>query len=118
LYIIQELLAEGASLRLYDPVATCTAEKRLPPSSQIIYCNDEYEAAEGADGIVLITEWKQFRFVNFEVICARLKQRVFFDGRNQYPPKEMDGRGFCYYCIGYRPHINVSEENKEKLLVH
>lgn len=103
LCIIQALLAEGARVRLYDPVTIPTARKQLPFSPQITYCSDEYEAAEKADGIILVTEWKQFRFVNFEKICSKLHQRVFFDGRNQYKDKEMHAKGFHYYGIGYCP---------------
>ncbi len=103
LSIIEALLAEGAFLRLYDPVAIPTARKRLPSTPRISYCSDEYEAAERADGIILVTEWKQFRFVNFEKICSKLNQRVFFDGRNQYKAKEMHAKGFHYYGIGYCP---------------
>lgn len=76
----------------------------LPPSDLILYCKDEYEAAEKADGIILATEWKQFRFVNFETLFPKLKQRVLFDGRNQYKPQEMHAKGFHYYCIGYSPN--------------
>lgn len=103
LSIIQALIAEGAHVRLYDPVAIPSARKQLPPTPLISYCNDEYEAAEKADGIILVTEWKQFRFVNFEKICSKLNQRVFFDGRNQYKAKEMHAKGFHYYGIGYCP---------------
>ena len=104
LSIIKRLLEEGAFLRLYDPVAIPTAKKMLPPSDLILYCKDEYEAAEKADGIILATEWKQFRFVNFETLFPKLKQRVLFDGRNQYKPQEMHAKGFHYYCIGYSPN--------------
>ncbi len=113
--IIHELLSHGATLRLYDPVATTAAQKRLPPSPQLIFCKDEYEAAENADGIILVTEWKQFRFVNFETICTALKQRVFFDGRNQYKPKEMHAKGFHYYGVGYAPRKHSLVDTVEAL---
>ena len=121
LTVIQALLSQGAHLRLYDPVAIPTAKKLLPSSSQITYCADEYEATDQADGIVLITEWKQFRYANFDPICAKLKQRVFFDGRNQYKAKEMQAKGFHYYCIGYCPHERSVQDaliSLEKTLVH
>jgi len=104
LYIIKQLLLEGALLRLYDPVAMSAAQRFFPPSTKIVYAQDEYAAAQDADGIVLITEWKQFRFVDFDVLSRALKQKVVFDGRNQYKPKEMQARGFHYYCIGHTSH--------------
>ncbi|MBS0650312.1 MAG: UDP-glucose/GDP-mannose dehydrogenase family protein [Verrucomicrobia bacterium] len=126
LSIINALLAEGARVRLYDPVAMPRAKKQLPSSSEIAYCSDEYEAAETADGIILVTEWKQFRFVNFEKICPKLNQRVFFDGRNQYKAKEMHAKGFHYYGVGYSPKGQSLQESlaalnlspMEKSLVH
>ncbi len=111
LSIIEALLAEGARVRLYDPVAIPKARKYLPSNPQITYCIDEYEAAEKADGIILVTEWKQFRFVNFETICSKLNQRVFFDGRNQYKAKEMHAKGFHYYGIGYSPKSQSLHES-------
>lgn len=98
--LIDLLLSQGAFLKLYDPVAMPNAQKVFPPSDQLHYCIDEYEAATDADGIVLITEWKQFRFVNFDLICRRLKHLCFFDGRNQYKAQEMIERGFDYFGIG------------------
>ncbi len=110
LCLIKALLKEGAILRLYDPIAMDAAKKLLPSSSQLIYCKDEYETAEKADGIILVTEWKQFRFVNFETLCAKLGQRVLFDGRNQYKPQEMHAKGFHYYAIGYSPSCHSLHE--------
>jgi UDPglucose 6-dehydrogenase len=120
LTIIEALLSQGAHLRLYDPVATPIARKILS-SPQITFCSDEYEAADRSDGIILVTEWKQFRFVDFDSICEKLKQRVFFDGRNQYKAKEMHAKGFHYYCIGYHlqersPHDALT--TLENTLVH
>ncbi|MBS0620463.1 MAG: UDP-glucose/GDP-mannose dehydrogenase family protein [Verrucomicrobia bacterium] len=96
LLLIEELLAHGAILRLFDPVASDNAKKILPPHPRITYCTDEYEAANGADAIALVTEWKQFRFVDFSKILTRL----FFDGRNQYSPQEMQKRGILYFGVG------------------
>ena len=64
------------------------------------FCKDEYEAAYQADAIALITEWKQFRFVDFRKILPHLKQKVFFDGRNQYHLSEMQELGFEYFGTG------------------
>ncbi|MBY0528709.1 MAG: UDP-glucose/GDP-mannose dehydrogenase family protein [Rhabdochlamydiaceae bacterium] len=103
LTLIQILLDQGVHLRLFDPVAMPNAQKIFPPSQRMVYAKDEYEAAYGADGIVLLTEWKQFRFVDFKKILSDLKGNAFFDGRNQYHPHEMAEKGFNYFCIGHAP---------------
>ena len=68
--------------------------------SDIEFCKDEYDAAMQADAIVLITEWKQFRHIDFLKIIPHLKQKVFFDGRNQYQLSEMQSLGMQYFGIG------------------
>lgn len=105
LKLIEELLAAGAHLRLYDPVSMPKAQEKLN-SPQITWCSDEYHAAENADAIALLTEWKQFRFVNFENILEKMEGNAFFDGRNQYRKEEMKSKGFHYFGIGI-PHDPV-----------
>lgn len=100
LSLIKELLEQGAILRLFDPVAMKKAQKILPETGQISWSTDEYHAAYNVDGIVLVTEWKQFRFVDFEKILSNLRRKAFFDGRNQYKPQEMLSKGFDYFAIG------------------
>lgn len=103
LTLIEFLLSQGVHLRLFDPVAMPNAKKLLPESPFIVWCESEYEAANGADAIALITEWKQFRFVEFEEILKVMRGRAFFDGRNQYHPEEMAKLGFDYFSIGQKP---------------
>ncbi len=103
LVLIRQLLEQGAHVCLYDPVAMPRGKQLLKKSPQIIWCADEFEAAEGADAIALVTEWKQFRFVNFDKVRPRTK--LFFDGRNQYLPHEMAARGYDYYSIGQPPAL-------------
>lgn len=95
--IIRFLLQQQATVRAYDPVAM-PSTKRLFPT--LCYCTDEYDAATNSDAILLVTEWKQFRFVNFDQIKALVRQPVLFDGRNQYKPHDMQAKGFHYECIG------------------
>jgi UDPglucose 6-dehydrogenase len=99
LKLIEELLQQGAHVRLYDPVAMPKAQKLLTHPN-ITWCRDEYHAAEGSDGIALVTEWKQFRFVDLDTIANSMKGKIFFDGRNQYKKDEMKAKGFQYYGIG------------------
>lgn len=98
--LIKELLQKNAKLKLYDPVSMSNAQKIFGSSSQISWCKDEYEAAEGVDAVVLVTEWKQFRFVDFEKILQNMQGAAFFDGRNQYKHQEMKSKGFHYFGIG------------------
>lgn len=99
LRLIEDLLAQGASLRLYDPVAMGKAQEQLT-YPQITWCTDEYHAAESADAIALLTEWKQFRLVDLKTILNRMAGKAFFDGRNQYQKDEMTSKGFHYFGIG------------------
>ncbi len=103
LVLIQQLVNSGANVRLYDPVAMENAEKQIPDTPQVTWCENESEVAEGCDALVLVTEWKQFRFLDFEAIGKIMKSRVFFDGRNQYDPAMMAKHGFDYISIGSPP---------------
>lgn len=100
LILIEQLLKEGANLRLFDPVAMENAKKIVGACDQITWCPNEVEAATGADAIVLVTEWKQFRFLDFTTILPVMRGEAFFDGRNQYHPEEMHKIGFDYHGIG------------------
>ena len=97
---IQELLSQGANLRLFDPVAMPNAKKMLGYNNQITWCQDEFEAANGADAVALLTEWKQFRLVDFKNIQHTMKGLAIFDGRNQYKPLDVKEKGFDYIGIG------------------
>ncbi len=103
LFLIQDLLSKGARLRLFDPVSMENARRTLKDHPLIQWCCNEYEAAHGADAIALVTEWRQFRFVDFEEILKRMQNKAFFDGRNQYKHQEMRAKGFDYFGIGV-PH--------------
>jgi len=98
--LIKELIEKGAKLRLYDPVAMENAKIILQKMKNLTWCENEFDAADGADAIALLTEWKQFRLVNFKPIKDKMKGLVFFDGRNQYNPKKMKQEGFNYIGIG------------------
>ncbi len=100
LALIEQLLAEGATLRVYDPVAISSAKRSIKSSEKITWCQDEYMAAEGADAIALMTEWKQFRFIDMERVLKTMRGTGFFDGRNQYKAQEMRKKGFNYFGIG------------------
>lgn len=117
LTLIQQLLAAGAKVRLFDPAAMSNAKAALPPSQNIAWCADELQAADGADALVLVTEWKQFRFMDFNMILPKMKGRVLFDGRNQYHPHDIVNKGIDYISIGMAPiyanQPKVLHSNKE-----
>ncbi len=102
--IIRWLLEAGANVRAFDPVATETARQVLPGAG-LTFCEDEYEAARGTHGILVITEWKRFRDINFarlrDEMLPREEGRVLIDGRNLYDPTEMRRLGFRYHGIGH-----------------
>lgn len=100
LTFIEALLKEGARVKLFDPVSMPNAKQILGNSPQITWCNDEFEAAVDADAVALLTEWKQFRLVDFQAVKQQMKGIAFFDGRNQYRPLDMKEKGFDYIAIG------------------
>jgi UDPglucose 6-dehydrogenase len=101
--IVEWLIAAGAEVRVYDPVADETA-KRLFPDWGVTYCADEYDAAKGAHGLVVVTEWKQFRNINlkrlYDAMHPSPEGPAFVDGRNLFDPAEMRLFGFRYQGIG------------------
>jgi UDPglucose 6-dehydrogenase len=99
--VITRLLAAGARVRAYDPVATTNAREVLPPT--VLYCDSPYEAAAGADGLALVTEWNAFKFLNLERVRALMRRPVVFDGRNIWEPERMRRLGFEYYSVGRKP---------------
>ena len=109
LVLIEHLLASGASLRLFDPIAMENAKRLLPDTSDIIWAADESDTATGADALVLVTEWKQFRFLDFPKLLQLMCGNAFFDGRNQYSGKELAGKGFDYIGIGQLPHLTAQQ---------
>jgi UDPglucose 6-dehydrogenase len=97
--IIRWLLAQGASVRAYDPVATETAQQALA-GLDVTYCKTSYEVAEGADALVLVTEWNEFKSLNMQRLRDSMHRPVLVDGRNLYEPAEMQRLGFTYRGMG------------------
>ena len=100
LVIVKNLLKEGCHIKAYDPQAKKEAKRVLGDSITLV--DDPYEAIMDADSLMIVTEWHEFRYPNFKVMHKLLKNKVIFDGRNIYDPKEMKELGFKYYCIGVR----------------
>ena len=100
LVVIRELLAAGATVCAHDPVAISEAYHALGDLPGLRYAEGPYEAAQGADALVIVTEWKQFRVVDFAKLRETLKSPVIFDGRNLYEPADVRAAGFAYHPIG------------------
>jgi UDPglucose 6-dehydrogenase len=98
LVLIKKFLEAGVNVRAYDPVAMHEAKRIL--GDRIIYAQDQYDALNGADCLLLVTEWPEFKFPDFNIIRKLLSTPVVFDGRNIYDLAEMKRKGFVYYCIG------------------
>ncbi|MDC8774407.1 UDP-glucose dehydrogenase family protein [Roseateles albus] len=100
LVIVQELIRLGATVAAYDPVAMPEAKRVLGDLRSFSFCERAEQALEGADALVLVTEWKEFKSPDFDAIKAALKQPVVFDGRNQYEPSLMKVLGLEHHGIG------------------
>jgi len=94
------LLSAGARLQLHDPEARETFKELLPPSDRVTYCDHAYDAVQGADALLLITEWQPYRTPDFRRIKEMMNQPVLFDGRNIWDPEYVRELGFHYTGIG------------------
>jgi UDPglucose 6-dehydrogenase len=99
--LIARLAEGGAQVRAYDPVAMDNARRTLPATVE--YCPSSYEAAEGADAAVVVTEWNEFKLLNLERLRQVMRRPLVFDGRNIYEPERMRRLGFEYHSIGRKP---------------
>jgi len=98
LSVLPTLIEKGAIVRAHDPQGMKEARKHLPPS--VVYCDRVYDTFDGADAVVLMTEWNAYRGLDLDQVMARMKGRVFCDLRNVYEPEQMSARGFAYAGVG------------------
>jgi UDPglucose 6-dehydrogenase len=98
LALINALLAQGVKIRVHDPEALANVKAIF--GDQLVYCDRPYGALEGSDGLVIATEWQEFRNPDFVVMRRLLRQPVIFDGRNIFDFKTLEPHGFVYYAIG------------------
>jgi UDPglucose 6-dehydrogenase len=98
LVLINEFIKAGATVSAYDPASMEETHRRI--GDTITYMEEPYTCLQGADCLVLVTEWQEFRFPDLEKMKGMMKQHVVFDGRNIYDMAEMQKNGFAYYCIG------------------
>jgi UDPglucose 6-dehydrogenase len=100
--IVEALAARGARVVAYDPIAMDEAQRVFGPLPHLVYAKSPLAACDGADALVVVTEWQEFRSPDFEELKARLRQPLLFDGRNVYDPVRVREAGFEYFAIGRR----------------
>lgn len=98
LVVIERLLADGAEVVVYDPVAMDECRRRI--GNRVLYAKDMYDAAVDADAVALLTEWKQFRVPSWAVVRKAMRGDLIVDGRNIYEPSDLADEGLYYLCIG------------------
>jgi len=112
--LVEALLERGAIVQAYDPKAVDTA-KRLW-GDKIQYCTTSYEALKGADALLLVTEWNEFRRPDFDKMRGLMNRPVIFDGRNQYEIERMGPRGFDYFCVGRSASFDAPKPQAETVM--
>lgn len=100
LVLIDKLLKAGCSVRAYDPVAMDECRRRI--GNSITYCTDVYETMRNADALFVVTEWSEFKIMDFKRLKTEMRQAVIFDGRNIYNASEVVSNGIPYFPIGYK----------------
>jgi UDPglucose 6-dehydrogenase len=103
LKIVPRLLKEGAVLKLYDPVAMDAFKEHFPESNNLSYSDSPYSAAQGAHALLIITDWQEFKDLDFGQIKDLMVTPIIIDGRNHLDPKKLYELGFEYYPMGRRP---------------
>ena len=98
LILIDKIITAGGKVKVYDPIAIEECQRRI--GNKVTYGTDMYDAALDADALLLVTEWREFRFPNFAILSKVMKEKVIIDGRNIYDRNELDQHEFTYYKIG------------------
>jgi len=111
--MVRKLLDAGAIITAYDPAAMERAKEFLPPAENMKYASDLYEAAHGADAVLILTDWKQFATMDLARLNRAMRFPIVIDGRNLYKPQEMQSHGFTYVSVG-RPATYQAQEGKPR----
>ena len=111
--VVQMLLSAGATVVAYDPAAMERAKVELPPSETMIYASSAYEAAQDADAVLILTDWKQFSQLNLVQLNQALRFPIVIDGRNLFKPDQMLEHGFTYVSMG-RPATYQAQQGKPR----
>jgi UDPglucose 6-dehydrogenase len=114
--VIKKLIAAGSTVTAFDPAAMERTKSVLPPSESMSYAADPYEAAEGADALLILTDWKEFSDLDLQRLNQVLRFPIIIDGRNLYRPAHMLEQGFTYVSVG-RPAAYTAQQGKPRKLV-
>ncbi len=106
--LMEALWERGAQVQAFDPEAMDETQRIYGNRTDLKLMGTKEAALQGADALVICTEWQNFRVPDFDVIKNSLKQPVIFDGRNLYDPERLSKRGFVYYAIGRGASINIA----------
>jgi UDPglucose 6-dehydrogenase len=98
--LMESLWEAGAKVRAYDPVAMPECLRIYGQRDDLTLCKTSPEVFEGADALAIVTEWREFRSPDFDLMKSTLRSAAIFDGRNLYDPEQMETAGFSYYAIG------------------
>ena len=109
--LLAQLWEAGASVRAYDPEAMDEARRIFGARDGLVLCASAHEALDGADALLVVTEWKEFRSPDFARLQAALGDAVVFDGRNLYEPEEVEAAGLAYYGIGRGRSLRMPREH-------
>ena len=100
LSVIDQLHSNGSTVSAYDPICNAQAQEMFRDNPTITFSSDRYSALNDADGLIIVTEWKEFRTLDLMEVKKRMKGTVIFDGRNIYDPAVLNEAGFTYYGVG------------------
>src|SRR5579859_7297391 len=114
--VIKKLIAAGSSITAYDPAAMDRTKEVLPPSDNMRYAASAYDAAEGADALLILTDWAEFAKLDLTRLNQALRFPIIIDGRNLYKPAVMQEAGFTYVSVG-RPAAYTAQQGKPRKLV-
>jgi UDPglucose 6-dehydrogenase len=115
--IVKRLIEAGATVVAHDPAAIDRAKAVLPPSDKLIYSSDLYETAQGADALLILTDWKEYAKLDLPRLNRALRFPIIIDGRNLYRSEEMSDQGFTYVSIGRPATYNAQQGKPKKLLL-
>ncbi len=111
--LMESLWQAGASVQAYDPEAMTETKRIYGERDDLALCSHKYQSLEGADALVIVTEWKEFRSPDFAEIAKQLQHKIIVDGRNLYSPSDMKRLGFIYYGVGRGESIKLKEAMEE-----
>ena len=108
--MVRMLLGEGCSIKAFDPAAMERSREAMPAGPKLEYVNDAYAAAEEADALLILTDWREFEELDLDRMRTTLRYPILIDGRNMFEPAQVAARGLTYYSVG-RPAAHPVRED-------